>query len=574
MVKEIKSIVNSDKRVTLYFLIILSSYILLPILIAYAMGALLSAESIDSFLIKIAIILIVIVLIRYVETIAKNRVEAFSSEYRVDKLHRLNKQYLSVDYDLLENEDAISKMNTAFLCVYSSDKAFGIITKNLIDLLTQIVAISLIFYYFLILDKMFLFVIVTKIMLLIIISKYKRRNWDKNFVKESEVQRRLKYITDTMNVSNNGKDIRLFGMRDLFESKHQSAIKEFATIRADRRKYLILEVGIELVFSIALYILFIRVLLNDSGLSVTAAIVLFSILNLVNMSSSRFVTTTYEVRKNLSDIAKYNEYINIQDIDNVVGDTNIYTNKPTISFKNVSYSYDGKRNVINNLSFDIEAGSNLAIVGDNGAGKTTIIKLMMGLYKPTSGEILLNGRNIKELNINAYHKLFSVIFQEQHQFYETFRESVIEGEEWDEIKFNSVLDKARLNDLVAKLPKGIDTILVSGIDSDGVSLSGGELQRLKFARAIYKDAPIFVLDEPTSALDPFVEQELFSMYGDIMKEKTSIYISHRLSSTKFCDEIIVLRGGEVVDRGTHDELVSREGYYKQVFNIQKEAYYA
>ncbi len=574
MVNEIKSIVRYDKRVVLYFFIQFIAYIFLPILTAYAVASLINMESIRDFLIKIGFILLGIVVIKYADALSRNRIEAFSSNYRVDKLYTINKQYLSVDYSLLENPDFIRKMSAAYQCVYGSDKAFGSITKDLITLFSQASSVLLILYYFFMLDTLFLALIISKLILLAVLSKYKRRNWDKNYEKESDVQKRLRYISDTMNVPSNGKDIRLFGMEDVFRTKFNSNIKELRKIRADKRKFLHIETVIELIFSVALYVLFLSVLLHNPNVDATSAIVLFSILNLVNLSSSKIITTTYEVRKDLSDIQNYYDYIEIQNVDELTGDTTICTDEIKISFDHVSYSYDGEKNVLNNVSFDINTGDNVAVVGDNGAGKSTIIKLMTGLYKPTSGKILFNGRDISDFNLKAYHKLFSVIFQEQHQFYESFKESIIEGEQWNQEKFDEVIDKSKLKGLVDKLPSGIDTNLVSGIDSDGVRLSGGELQRLKFARAIYKDAPIFILDEPTSALDPFVEQELFNMYGDIMNGKTSLYISHRLSSTKFCNKIIVLRHGEIVDEGTHDELIEKEGYYQKVYTIQKEAYHA
>ena len=248
----------------------------------------------------------------------------------------------------------------------------------------------------------------------------------------------------------------------------------------------------------------------------------------------------------------------------------------TVELKDVWYRYDGAENdTLKGITLSIGAGERLALVGMNGAGKTTLIKLICGMFMPTRGEILVNGKKIEEYNIEEYYSLISAVFQEIHPIAFTIFEFVASvdpdrpGAREDAA---AAMKAAGIYDKVQGLSHGMDTHLMKGIYDDGVDFSGGEMQKLVLARAIYKDGAILVLDEPTAALDPIAENNLYLQYKELTRGKTSVYISHRFASTRFCDRIVLLEDGVIKETGTHDELMAKNGRYAYMFGVQSKYY--
>lgn len=249
-------------------------------------------------------------------------------------------------------------------------------------------------------------------------------------------------------------------------------------------------------------------------------------------------------------------------------------NEYEIEFHNVSFKYPGTDTyAIKNLSLKLHVGQRLAVVGMNGSGKTTMIKLLCRLYDPTEGEITLNGINIKKYDYAEYMNIFSVVFQDFKLFDYTLGQNVAASVDVDREMAEACLQKAGFSVRLDKMPKGLDTFLYKGFDENGVEISGGEAQKIAMARALYKDAPIIVLDEPTAALDPIAEFEVYSKFNEIIGNKTAIYISHRLSSCRFCDDIAVFHKGELVQRGSHEELIKdTKGKYFELWEAQAQYY--
>lgn len=249
-------------------------------------------------------------------------------------------------------------------------------------------------------------------------------------------------------------------------------------------------------------------------------------------------------------------------------------NKYQIEFKNVSFKYPGtENNVLKNLNMKLDIGKRLAIVGMNGSGKTTFIKLLIRLYDPTEGKILLNGIDIKNYDYDEYLRIFSVVFQDFKLFSFGLGQNVGSSMEYDEEKAIKSLKEVGFNKELDKFKKGLDTSLYRDFDKDGIEVSGGEAQKIAMARAIYKDRPFIILDEPTAALDPISEFEIYTKFNEIVGDKTAIYISHRLSSCRFCDDIIVFQEGQIIQRGKHEKLLKEEqGKYHQLWNAQAQYY--
>jgi len=245
-----------------------------------------------------------------------------------------------------------------------------------------------------------------------------------------------------------------------------------------------------------------------------------------------------------------------------------------IEFRDVSFKYPRSEEwVLRHVNMKFKIGDKLAIVGENGSGKTTFIKLLCRLYDPTEGKILLNGIDITRYRYDEYMALFSVAFQDYSLFAFSIAQNVAASENVDEDRVVSCLNRVGLGDKVAGLPNGIHTYIGRDYENDGVDFSGGEQQKIALARALYKDAPFMILDEPTAALDPIAEAEVYARFNDIASDKTSVFISHRLSSCKFCDEIAVFHKGHLVQLGSHDKLVAeKDGKYHELWNAQAQYY--
>lgn len=272
----------------------------------------------------------------------------------------------------------------------------------------------------------------------------------------------------------------------------------------------------------------------------------------------------------------FRKYFDLQEEDIEQGTVTIEDMKYplNIEFKDVCFSYDGKKDILKNLSFHIHGGEKIAIVGINGAGKTTIVKLLCGFYEPSKGEILINGININQFAKKDLYKLFSTVFQENRVFPFTVGENLTFQlrEKIDRKRAEYALKEAGLWEKLKAKNISLDDYMTKYFMKEGITFSGGEMQRFILARAIYKDAPLLVLDEPTAALDPIAESEVYKKYVEISRDKTSIFISHRLASTSFSDRILFLKDGCVLESGSHEELMDLQGEYAHMFQIQSSYY--
>lgn len=244
-----------------------------------------------------------------------------------------------------------------------------------------------------------------------------------------------------------------------------------------------------------------------------------------------------------------------------------------IELQDVSFRYPGaEKDTLAHINLTIQPGEKLAIVGLNGAGKTTLIKLMCGFLDPTEGKVLLNDADIRTYNRRDYYKLFSAVFQDFSVLDVTIAENIAQTDEnIDRSLMEHCIEQAGLTEKIVGLSKGVGTH-IGKVFEDGIHLSGGELQRLMLARALYKNAPIIILDEPTSALDPIAESDIYNKYNELTDGRMAVYISHRLASTRFCDRIILIAEGGIDEVGTHEELIARNGHYAELFEIQSRYY--
>ena len=379
-----------------------------------------------------------------------------------------------------------------------------------------------------------------------------------------------------------GKDIRIFKMFDMIEKKGMEARGdiEAAQKQAIRSR---IKVGVwsllsQNIFIVVVY-LFVGIKAIYGMITIGEVTKYISAITLLQTQIGAVFSLIIDINTQNIYLESYNELMTVKNekYDGTLPVEKRLDNEYELEFKNVSFHYpNSDRMVLKNVSFRLGTGQKLAIVGANGAGKTTFIKLLCRLYDPTEGEILLNGIDIRKYDYDEYIRLFSIVFQDYKIFSFSVAENVAAGPEFDRERVIKSLQDAGIYDRVQVMKSGIDSRLLKDQqdgDEEGIEISGGEKQKIALARALYRDAPMVILDEPTSALDPVAEQDIYTRFNDMVTGKTAVFISHRMSSCRFCDEIVVFDEGKIVEHGTHDELVADDkGVYHRMWEAQSQYY--
>lgn len=406
------------------------------------------------------------------------------------------------------------------------------------------------------------------------VKKDKKETWDAL----APTWRKINYMVRVTQDFDYAKDIRLFNMRGwLSDKQHGILMQKQERMLHSRNLWIVNSVFAHFMSIIskgAVYAILIAAVIGKD-LSIGDFTMFLGLTATFSETLMLFLNSLVEFKKRSMQTDDFRSFMDLQTDEEGDFIPVPRTGKYVFEFKNVSYKYHGADGyALKGLNLTLQAGERLAVVGLNGAGKTTFIKLLLRLYDVTEGEILLNGTDIRRFKRDEYYELFAPVFQNVEIFAFPLSENISmkRSEQTDNAYSEQCARKAGLGDKLDSLTNGISTEMLKVIHEDGVDFSGGEKQKLALARALYKDAPIIVLDEPTAALDALAEYKLYKNFDGIIQNKSAIYISHRLSSTRFCDRIAMFKSGEMVEYGSHEELISRSGAYAEIFEIQAQYY--
>lgn len=582
----LKNIWKWDKAFYLFFIPSIPLAVLLPLVATYFPKVLIdsieSQQSVQKVIIIIGVYFGALLIVKLFNNLCKSKL--LMRQYNLSCLyqHAISEKHMRTDYANTDNPEAITKYKHAMSDACSGQCAPEFIWQSLLGLFISLLGIFTYGFVIAIVSPWILMFLFLSAFITYLVSRWQRNYIEKNKDHWVTVDRKIGYLQSFSERFDHAKDIRIYGMFDWLSDMLTGFQKErFGWTKKVSARTLggtcINALLMLIQNGVAYAILIVMVFNNEVGAGdfvfYFGAITGFSawlngIGNMVNDITHKSIKIGY-----------YRDYFDIEEKYNHGEGCPMPTEQELpvdIELNNVSFKYasaDGEIYALKNVNLKIDKGEKLAIVGANGAGKTTLVKLMCGFYYPSEGEIKLNGHAIADYNIEDYYSLFSAVFQDIYLLPVTIAEFVSSSEkEIDRDRVMDVIRQAGLADKINSLPNGIDSRLMKGVFDDSIEMSGGEKQKLMLARALYKDAPVIVLDEPTAALDPIAENELYLKYNELTANKTSVYISHRLASTRFCDRIVYLENGEIVESGSHDELMKLGGKYAHMFELQSHYY--
>ena len=452
------------------------------------------------------------------------------------------------------------------------------IWKTLTQLLTNLIGFVIYLILLTNLSGFLILVVIATSMIGFFATRY-INEWEYRHKEEKEVyEKELSYYKQRAFALEFAKDLRIFGLGTWLRELQNKALKTCEAFITRREKaYLwanVMDVTMALLRNGVAYAFLIWQTL-EQGLPASEFLLYFTAVSGFTTWITGILSTFSQLHKESIALSHVQEYLDLP--EQFKFDDGISPPKAEgymLTLENVTFRYPGtETNILENVNLTIHPGEKLAIVGLNGAGKTTLVKLLCGFYDPTEGRVLLNGQDIREFNRRQYYDLFSSVFQNFSIMDTTVAEAVSQtAVETDMVKVDLCLAKAGLKGAISKFPEGINTHIGRQVYLDGVMLSGGQTQRLMLARALYKDGPILVLDEPTAALDPIAENDIYMKYNEMTAGKTSVFISHRLASTRFCDRILFIADGGIAEEGTHEELIAMNRAYAALFEVQSRYY--
>lgn len=474
--------------------------------------------------------------------------------------------------------DFIKLREKAHMATDSNREATENIWQSLTELLQNIGGFLIYLTILSDLNPVMLLVVIFTCVAGFFVSRY-TNNWMFTHREEEDTYyAKKRYIRDKSESVTLAKDIRIFGLQNWLNDLLDGVHNVYLDFRIRVERILLLADITDVVLTMARNGIAYAYLLNmavHDGLTVSQFVLYFTAVSTFTTWIMGILQKATKLHKQSLDISQVREFLEYPEpFQFEEGNPVPKANEYELKLENVSFRYPGaEQDTIHNLNLTVHPGEKLAIVGLNGAGKTTLVKLLCGLFDPTEGRVLLNGMDIRDFNRREYYGLFSAVFQEYSILDVTVAENITQTTaEPDRERLWDCIGKAGLRKTIEELPKGLETHVGREVFLDGVLFSGGQTQRLMLARALYKDGPILMLDEPTAALDPIAENDIYIKYNEMTAGKTSIFISHRLASTRFCDRIIFVADGHIAEEGTHESLLAFGGEYAKLFEVQSRYY--
>lgn len=581
----IKNMWKWDKVLFLSGAIQIPITVIIPLLGIYLPKVLIDSitakESVNEFLISIGVPIIGMVfstiLLATLSTITGTRKSGYRLSYMI---HQVDKT-VDTDFENIDGPQGQEKLMKAGMTILNNNSATEVIVDTIIEFFSSIIGFILYSSIISTIHPLIVVLIIASSIINYFVGKYVNNYEYKNRDNLAPIERKLKYIRENTGNFKSAKDMRLYNMSKWFKDMYKILIKERVYFQKKDiyKRYLasfvdgiLILIRDGLTYGFLIYSVIYRDMAVGNFVLYFAAVGGFStwlsgIVKSINtLNSVGLSTCDLRAYLEMKDKMNRGEGVELPKTDELPCD---------IELRNLYYKYPGAEDyVIKNMNLYIRKGEKLAVVGVNGAGKTTLIKLICGLYTPTKGEIYINGKQSNLYNRDEYYTLFSVVFQEIHQLPISIEKTITSQlkDEIDYKKLDNVINMSGFDSKMNSLPKGKETLLVKSVNEGAIDLSGGEMQKLILARALYKDGPIVILDEPTAALDPIAEFEIYKRYNDLTKQKTSIFISHRLSSTRFCDRIVFLEDGNILEEGNHYDLMKKGGKYSKMYDMQSHYY--
>lgn len=575
----IKNWVAWDRKSLVYFFIRVPAMVFQPIITAYIPKAMIDCieqgATVGRLTLVVALLSVLVALTTWLSPFLQELLLGSARIIRMRYAVMAFNKNLNTDYINIESLEGREKNNraTEFYRSYYSASADFLDTCNqmLVCLVGVITSLTLIYKINFIMILLIFSTCIAEFFLLRYLNKEEKDV--KN--ERSGVFVKLDYYYSLSKDLTASKDIRLYGFTEHFLF---SIAKFISVLEKIVSKYMhqSIKVGgtralLNFLRELVAYA-YLTYLVCTGSLSVSDFIFYFGIITGFSNWIMSFVYLYSNMERCCNDCQAFRDFVESDEEKQCKPNVD-FKDVESIEFKNVSFTYPSAENsIINNMSFKVKKGENIAVVGENGAGKTTAVKLLCGLYYATKGDILVNGKSIKDFSLNSYFDLFSVVFQDYRFLPMTVAENICASVNYDKEKLYGAFEKAGIKDKINSLADKENTYMVKDVYKDAADFSGGEKQKLLLAKAVYKNSPILILDEPTAALDPIAENELYLKYSEITDNKISFFISHRLSSTRFCDRIFFIKDGTVAESGTHEELMKLKGNYYRMYQVQSYYY--
>lgn len=575
----LKNWIAWDKKSLIYFFIRVPALVFQPIVTAYIPKAMIDCitegVTVGRLTLVVGLLSVLLVLTTWFAPFMQELLNGSARIIRMRYAVLAFRKNLYTDYKNIESPHGREKNKRAmefYRSYYSGSSDFlDSCNQFCVCIVGIITSLALIYKINMIMILIILATCVCEFFLLKFLNKKEKKT--KN--ERSKIFVRFDYYYNLCRDFSAAKDIRLYGFTDYFMLAVAKIIYELEAVNQKFARQNIKVGGtralLNLLRELVAYV-YLTYLVCSSRLSVSDFIFYFGIITGFSNWIMNAVYQYSNLERCCNDCAAFREFAESTEENDNKPDID-FKGIESIEFQNVSFKYQSaEKSTINNMSFKVNKGENIAIVGENGAGKTTAVKLLCGLYYPTSGEILINGKSNRDFSGNSYFNLFSAVFQDYYFMPMTIAENICATSNYDKQKLFAAFEKAGISDKINTLPDKEKSYMIKDVYKDAVDFSGGEKQKLLLAKAIYKNAPVLILDEPTAALDPIAENELYLKYNEITSNKISFFISHRLSSTRFCDRILFIKDGRIAESGTHEELMALKGLYYRMYQIQSYYY--